>query len=392
MPTVVGVKLRSNAKPQYYEVPEPAPEACSEVIVKTDRGIELGQVVLGPQEPDEQTGPGPFEPIERVATEEDLRVADELEEREREALRTYRELVKERGLDMKPIDVEFLFDGSRITFYFVAEERVDFRDLVRDLAAKFHARIDMRQVGVRDEARMIGGLGHCGEQLCCSRFGSDFQPVSIRMAKDQDLPLNPLKISGSCGRLMCCLRYEFEAYKDFKGRAPKRNAIIELPDGVKGKVIELNTPKEEVTMLLEGGGRMTVPLAAMDCGKGEGCTCPCRVRAEALPQAEDKLAALLDQKAEAAAPVVVKSDEQQQREGGGRRRRRRGKGGGGGEQQATAQQPQQPKPQQPKQPKPQANAPAQQPGEQGEAKPAGTGRRRRRRRSSGGGSQTSKPE
>ena len=132
---------------------------------------------------------------------------------------------------MKPIDVEYLFDGAKIVFYFVAEERVDFRELVRDLAAAFHARIDMRQVGVRDEARMVGGLGHCGEQLCCVRFGGEFQPVSIRMAKEQDLPLNPLKISGLCGRLMCCLRYEYDAYKDFKGRAPKRNAIIETARG-----------------------------------------------------------------------------------------------------------------------------------------------------------------
>ena len=144
----------------------------------------------------------------------------------------FRELVAEHKLDMKPIDVEYLFDGDKVVFYFVAEERVDFRELVKDLASRFHARIDMRQVGVRDEARMVGGLGHCGEQLCCVRFGGEFQPVSIRMAKEQDLPLNPLKISGLCGRLMCCLRYEFEAYKDYKGRAPKKGAIIETPLGL----------------------------------------------------------------------------------------------------------------------------------------------------------------
>ncbi len=132
-----------------------------------------------------------------------------------------RELVNEYKLDMKPIDVEYLFGGDKVVFYFVAEERIDFRDLVKDLASRFKARIDMRQVGVRDEARMVGGLGHCGEQLCCVRFGGEFQPVSIRMAKEQDLPLNPLKISGLCGRLMCCLRYEYEAYKDFKSRAPE---------------------------------------------------------------------------------------------------------------------------------------------------------------------------
>lgn len=398
MPTVVGVKIRSSARPLYFEVSEPAPEHGDAVIVKTERGSEFGHVAAGPQEPDESSGPGPFDPIERVATEDDLRAAEELEEREREAMKVYREMVKERGLDMKPIDVEFLFDGSRITFYFVAEERVDFRDLVRDLAAKFHARIDMRQIGVRDEARMVGGLGHCGEQLCCTRFGGDFQPVSIRMAKEQDLPLNPLKISGLCGRLMCCLRYEFEAYKDFKGRAPKRNAIIELPDGAKGKVIELNTPKEQVTMLVEGGGRMTVPLSAMDCAKGEGCTCPCRVRADLLPQPEEHallgdVARIVEPRRPAPKEAATEPAAEQQPRTGQRKRRRRGGGGSakdaaqaGGESGAKQQE----------QAREQASAQAAKPdegtSETGGAKPAGTGRRRRRRRPGGTGNQASKPE
>ncbi len=202
----------------------------------------------------------------------------------------FRELVAEYKLDMKPIDVEYLFAGDKIVFYFSAEERVDFRDMVKDLAARFHARIDMRQVGVRDEARMVGGLGHCGQVLCCVRFGGDFQPVSIRMAKEQDLPLNPLKISGLCGRLMCCLRYEFDAYKDFKGRAPKRGAIIETAAGL-AKVTEMNTPRETVTMRFEDGNRVTVPLASMSCAKGSGC--PCQVSAEALEQAGSAAAAAL---------------------------------------------------------------------------------------------------
>jgi cell fate regulator YaaT (PSP1 superfamily) len=387
MPTVVGVKLRYSTRPVYYDAGDAEVDNDATVIVPTDRGLELGHVVSGPQEPDESSGTGPFEHLDRVANEDDLRCAEELEQRERDAMKYYRELVKERGLDMKPIDVEYLFDGSRIVFYFVAEERVDFRDLVRELANRFHARIDMRQVGVRDEARMIGGLGHCGQQLCCSRFGGDFQPVSIRMAKEQDLPLNPLKISGLCGRLMCCLRYEFEAYKDYKSRAPKRNAIIELPEGAHGKVIDLNTPKEEVTMLLEGGGRMTVPLSAMDCGKGEGCTCPCRVRAEALPKSADDLDALLEERREPT-PTVTSDEPPQQREGGRRRRSRRG-GGGGTKPAEGDRQPAQPQAQkapakqqkqQPVAPKPPAAASA-----DGEQKAPGTGRRRRRRRPSGGG-------
>jgi cell fate regulator YaaT (PSP1 superfamily) len=317
--------FRFASRPRFFEVAgEPLPEKGGKVLVETDRGQELADVFIGPGDPDEVSGAGPFKQIVRTATEEDLRVAAELAEREAEALKFYRKLVSDSGLEMKPIGVDCLFDGSRMTFYFAAEERVDFRDLVRDLAARYHARIDMRQVGVRDEARMIGGLGHCGEQLCCSRFGGDFQPVSIRMAKEQDLPLNPQKISGLCGRLMCCLRYEFEAYKDFKGRAPKRNSIIETPQGL-GKVIDLNTPKEQVTLLLEGGARMEVPLTAMDCGKGG--TCPCRVRAEALPQPEDIFALVAD---EPLSQARVTSDEPSggaKGEGRGRRRGRRGAGG-----------------------------------------------------------------
>jgi hypothetical protein len=182
---------------------------------------------------------------------------------------------------MKPIGVEHLFDDSKVVFYFAAEERVDFRELVRELAAEFHNRIDMRQVGVRDEARMVGGLGHCGQQLCCSRFAGDFQPVSIRMAKEQDLPLNPLKISGLCGRLMCCLRYEYDAYKDFKQRAPKCGTPVETPTG-NAKVVALNCPRETVTIRpLEGGPQLTVPLEALDCSAGRGC--PCKLSADAMP-------------------------------------------------------------------------------------------------------------
>ena len=140
-------------------------------------------------------------------------------------------MASEANGDMHPVSVEYLFEGDKAIFYFEAEERVDFRELVRKLAAHFRVRIDMRQIGVRDEARMVGGLGHCGQELCCKRLGGEFCPVSIRMAKEQDLSLNPQKISGVCGRLMCCLRYEFDAYKDFKSRAPKQNATVETPDG-----------------------------------------------------------------------------------------------------------------------------------------------------------------
>ncbi|MFR7650617.1 MAG: regulatory iron-sulfur-containing complex subunit RicT, partial [Eggerthella lenta] len=159
----------------------------------------------------------------------------------------FKEMAAEGNGDMHPVSVEYLFEGDKAIFYFEAEERVDFRELVRKLAAHFRVRIDMRQIGVRDEARMVGGLGHCGQELCCKRLGGEFCPVSIRMAKEQDLSLNPQKISGVCGRLMCCLRYEFDAYKDFKSRAPKQNATVETPDGP-AKVVDLDVPREIVSL------------------------------------------------------------------------------------------------------------------------------------------------
>jgi cell fate regulator YaaT (PSP1 superfamily) len=341
-----------------------------------------------------------------VATADDLAFVDELTEREREAMPVFRELVHSYKLDMKPIDVEYLFSGDKVVFYFVAEERVDFRDLVKDLASRFKARIDMRQVGVRDEARMIGGLGHCGEQLCCVRFGGEFQPVSIRMAKEQDLPLNPLKISGLCGRLMCCLRYEFEAYKDYKQRAPKKGAIVETPLGL-AKVSELNTPHETVGMRLEDGKRFSVPLKDMECCKGTGC--PCSVSRQVLEEAGGTGMALalaaLDRENEPSPVTTVappkprrsrsdeggRSEAPKQRpaapaepapaaEAPARKRRRRGgRGGSGGAEAAGAAAPQQSAPKPAGQ---QAHPTAEAGGEGGSAKP---GRRRRRRRPGSGG-------
>jgi cell fate regulator YaaT (PSP1 superfamily) len=284
MPTIVGVKFKYAGKVLYFDPAGFEPTEGDHVVVTTERGEEFGEVVLAPKEVEPSEVPPGLKPVLRVADEADLARAEKLEAREPQAMETFRRLIAKYKLDMKPIGIETLFDDSKMVFYFVAEERVDFRDLVRDLASEFKTRIDMRQIGVRDEARLVGGLGHCGEQLCCVRFGGEFQPVSIRMAKEQDLPLNPLKISGLCGRLMCCLRYEFEAYKDFKSRAPRKNAIIDTPQGL-GKVIDMNTPKEMITLLMEGGARIEVPLSAMDCSCGKGC--PCRVKADALPVPEE---------------------------------------------------------------------------------------------------------
>jgi cell fate regulator YaaT (PSP1 superfamily) len=368
MPTVVGVKLRFAPKVLFFDPAGTEPLPGQEVVVQTERGTELGQVVDVPCEMSESEVPSPLKPVERVATDDDLALAEELAEKEREAMRVYRQLIEEHKLDMKAVDVEYLFGGDKVIFYFVAEERVDFRELVRELASRFKVRIDMRQVGVRDEARMVGGLGHCGQQLCCVRFSGDFQPVSIRMAKEQDLPLNPLKISGLCGRLMCCLRYEYDAYKDFKSRAPKRGAKVETPLG-EGKVRGLNTPRETVEIKLVEGGSITVPLDAVECPGGG---CPCRVSAEALEAATGPAAASV-----LTGPVPElresKPASAEPESGGGKRRsRRKGKSGqsssgqqaGGGSEASQK-----------------SEAPRAE-GEQQQAGAGSSGRRRRRRRSS----------
>ncbi len=298
MPTIVGVKLKFAPATQYFDPAGHELSAGQHVIVETERGTEFGHVVEAPHEPPSSRSASSAKAVIRIATETDIDRAADLEQKGREAMSDYRRLIGEHKLDMKPVDVEFMFEGGKIIFYFTAEERVDFRDLVRDLASHFKARIDMRQVGVRDEARMVGGIGHCGQVLCCTRFPGEFHPVSIRMAKEQDLPLNPLKISGVCGRLMCCLRYEYEAYKDFKSRAPKRKAIIETPLGL-GKVWEHNTPRETVTLKLESGDTLVVPVSKMSCCKDKGC--PCSVSAEALAE--------IQAVEEQAAPLMAKVPE-----------------------------------------------------------------------------------
>ncbi len=236
------------------------------VVVSTARGLEFGRAAGNLLEVDEaqiKALKTPLKPVERLATEEDIEKAASLEQQGREALPLFKEMVEESGVEMHPVAVEFLFDGDKAVFYFESEERVDFRDLVRKLAGHFHVRVDMRQIGVRDEARMVGGLGHCGQELCCKRLGGEFCPVSIRMAKEQDLSLNPQKISGLCGRLMCCLRHEFDAYKDFKTRSPKVGATVTTPAGP-AKVVDLDVPRELVSVRIEGEKPVRIPIAGFE--------------------------------------------------------------------------------------------------------------------------------
>ena len=265
MPLVASVRLRYASQDYWFDPAGLDVKVGDHVLVETSKGSEIGLCTHDVEEVDESEVTKPLKPVIRIATEEDLAKGDELATRAQEALAVFHDLVEKNHLDMSPSAVEFSFDESHATFYFTSEERVDFRGLVRDLASEFHTRVDMRQVGPRDEARMLGGLGHCGEELCCARLGGEFQPVSIRMAKEQDLPLNPTKISGLCGRLMCCLRYEYEAYKDFKGRAPKKNALIDTPAGM-GKVVEFDTPRETVRLRMEDGSSLTLPVSALDTG------------------------------------------------------------------------------------------------------------------------------
>ena len=285
MPNVIPVKLEYAVHELWFDPAGTGAQEGDHVIVLTERGHEIGLAVGDAQkmtndELNLAIGHAQLKCVLRLATDDDLEHADALAARGEEAMPVFRRLVSESGLEMKPVGVEYLFDEEKAVCYFAAEDRVDFRQLVRDLSRELHVRIDMRQIGVREEAAIVGGYGHCGQELCCRRFNMSFDPVSIRMAKEQDLPLNSTKISGACGRLMCCLRYEFEAYRDFKGRAPKRNAVIDTPLG-KAKIVEYNTPKEQIVLRIENGKTIRVALADMTaseaaCKKSEELGCPCR--------------------------------------------------------------------------------------------------------------------
>ena len=279
MPLVVPVKFPYASHDLWFDPQGLDIVQADYAICSTERGTEIGLVTADPFEvPADEVG-HPLKPVLRIATDVDLELADDLAIQGDEAMVDFRRLVKRNKLEMKPVGVEYLFGGEKAVFYFAAEDRVDFRQLVKDLSACFHIRVDMRQIGVRDETRLVGGYAQCGQELCCARFGGQFEPVSIRMAKEQDLPLNSSKISGVCGRLMCCLRYEFEAYKDFKSRAPKKKTLIDTPLG-KARIQEYNTPREQLVLRLENGKVFRVNLADMTCSEGckkkaeeQGCNC-----------------------------------------------------------------------------------------------------------------------
>lgn len=247
---VVGVRFKKAGKIYYFD-PNDLPLAVGDgVIVETSRGVEYGTVVTGPREVPEEEVVGSLKKVLRKAEAEDLEQLMANREKEKKAFDICLEKIAAHGLPMKLVDVEQTFDGNKIIFYFTADGRIDFRELVKDLASVFRTRIELRQIGVRDEAKMMGGLGCCGRELCCSMWLSDFASVSIRMAKDQNLSLNPTKISGICGRLMCCLKFENEAYEQAKEKFPEPGRRVITPDG-EGKVSGINIFKQTVHVELK---------------------------------------------------------------------------------------------------------------------------------------------
>jgi cell fate regulator YaaT (PSP1 superfamily) len=253
MPIVCGIKFRGTGK-VYHFAPGDLKDlqVDDNVIVETARGVEMGQVAVPSMEITESEVVAELKPILRLATPADLLDAQSFREQEPSAVAKCRELVTKSNLPMKVVGAEYNYDGSRLTFYFTSEQRVDFRDLVRELAHVFRTRIELRQIGVRDEAKMMGGMGKCGRSLCCATWLTEFCPVSIRMAKQQDLPLSPMEISGLCGRLLCCLDFENSYYQEVKGRFPKVGKSIETPMGP-GKAIHVSALRETVTVLFEDG-------------------------------------------------------------------------------------------------------------------------------------------
>jgi len=245
MATVAGIRFRKAGKVYYFDPTDVWPNAGDPVVVETVRGVELGETVTGAREIPDDKLIAPLKKVIRIATPEDVKRGEECAAKEKEAFTIGLNKIAAHELEMKLVDVEYTFDGSKLVFYFTANGRVDFRDLVKDLASVFKMRIELRQIGVRDEAKMLGGLGACGRSLCCGTFLSDFQPVSIRMAKDQNLSLNPTKISGQCGRLMCCLKYEQDFYEVTLKKLPRVGRDIMTPDGI-GTVTEIAVIREKV--------------------------------------------------------------------------------------------------------------------------------------------------
>ncbi len=351
MVEIIGVRFKSGGKQYYFDPAGLEVQPGQGVIVETSRGLEYGECAQGNTQVEEETVVQPLRPLVRIATEEDEKTVEKNREKEAKAFQICQEKIAAHGLEMKLVEAEYSFEGNKVLFFFTAEGRVDFRALVKDLASTIHARIELRQIGVRDEAKMLGGLGICGRPFCCAQFLDEFQPVSIKMAKTQNLSLNPTKISGTCGRLMCCLKYEQEAYEDLVKHTPKQESFVETPDGA-GTVSSGNLLRQQVQVRLDSAP--DTPKCYHNCeicvvrnGKGkrpEGYVEPpleelAKLRRAPEPEAapeptsSNPLAAALEAVFNGERPPEPEG-ERPRGEGEGRRRRRRGgrsEGASGGE-------------------------------------------------------------
>ena len=317
MVKVIGVKFRNSGRVYYFDPGDMDIQAGQGVIVETARGVEFGEVTMGVTEVEEEKVISPLKAVQRLATEEDCRLRQLYMDKEQEAFATCEQKIKEHGLDMKLVNVEYTFNGSKVVFYFTADERVDFRELVKDLAYVFKTRIELRQIGVRDEAKMLGGLGPCGRPVCCKQFLDDFRPVSIKMAKEQNLSLSPTKISGLCGRLMCCLQYEESCYEQMHKLMPRTGKEIETPDGV-GIVVENNviTERTRVKLTAEDGTIDIKEYPYVDLGPG--------AKERALQRAAEAIDAPEGANGEGATPLRQSSQFRQSRSGNRQPRRAAG--------------------------------------------------------------------
>lgn len=341
MVEIIGVRFKSGGKQYYFDPAGLEVQPGQGVIVETSRGLEYGECAQGNTQVEEETVVQPLRPLVRIATEEDEKTVEKNQEKEAKAFQICQEKIAAHGLEMKLVEAEYSFEGNKVLFFFTAEGRVDFRALVKDLASTIHARIELRQIGVRDEAKMLGGLGICGRPFCCAQFLDEFQPVSIKMAKTQNLSLNPTKISGTCGRLMCCLKYEQEAYEDLVKHTPKQESFVETPDGA-GTVSSVNLLRQQVQVRLDSAP--DTPKCYHNCeicvvrnGKGkrpEGYVEPpleelAKLRRAPEPEAapeptsSNPLAAALEAVFNGERPPEPEG-ERPRGEGEGRRRRRRG--------------------------------------------------------------------
>ena len=250
MTRVIGVRFRPAGKIYFFAPGKLEMQTGDKVIVETARGVEFGSVVTGPKDVEDEKITQPLKPVIRIATEEDKKKEEKNREKEREAFHICLEKIRKHDLDMKLIDAEYTFDNNKVLFYFTADGRIDFRELVKDLASVFRTRIELRQIGVRDETKIRGGIGICGRPLCCNTYLSEFAPVSIKMAKEQNLSLNPTKISGVCGRLMCCLTNEEETYEELNRHLPSNGDHVTTPEGLKGDVQSVNVLRQLVKVIV----------------------------------------------------------------------------------------------------------------------------------------------